>query len=186
MSLRPALTDAQVRAARDARRNGVSAEALARQFKVDRSAVRNAIHGRSPYHKILDPPPVPHGVLETDRPLSDAQVREIRYAGRRGVSVSALSRQFQVARQSVLKALYGRPPYNRLRDPAPLRRPRPVFHAPLLTPDQVRLARRMRVAGTQVKDIAERLGACYKTIPSDRPENLPTTLPPNIGRKLHS
>ncbi|MDG6970930.1 MAG: hypothetical protein JRN54_07495, partial [Nitrososphaerota archaeon] len=78
--------------AREARRNGVSAESLARQFKVDRVAVRNAIHGRSPYDKILDPPPVPYGVLEADRPLSDQQVRDIRLSAQAGASISDIKR----------------------------------------------------------------------------------------------
>lgn len=97
MSLRPALSEDQVRMAREARGNGISAAALARRFKVDRAAVRNAIHGRSPYDKFLDPPPVPYGVLETDRPLSNQQVREIRLSAQAGASISDVKRRFHVA-----------------------------------------------------------------------------------------
>ena len=155
MSLRPALSEDHVRMVREARRNGVSAESLARQFKVDRVAVRNAIHGRPPYDKILDPPPVPYGVLEADRPLSDQQVRDIRLSAQAGASISDIKRRFHVARLSIRKALYGLSPYHAVPGPPALQRRR-LKGTRRLTDYQVRAIRRRRMAGEEMGDICTR------------------------------
>ncbi|MDE1822434.1 MAG: hypothetical protein KGJ23_15980 [Euryarchaeota archaeon] len=153
MSLRPALTDGAVRRLRRARAKGEPVLALARRFRVDRSAVERALYGRSPYEGIRDPAPTEPGLPAAALPLSMAQVRELRALVSKGGRISVLAVRFGVAHASVRKAVYGQPPYDRFRDPPPLRPSCPQNRA-LLSVEQVRSMRRMRLDGASFVAIA--------------------------------
>lgn len=133
---RRVLTRAQVRQMRRLRFAGTATNELRAKFGVSWFKVMDALLGRPPFHGIDDPPPFPPEEFVRRPTLTDGQVRSSRQLCQSGTPVPIHVKRFGACKTVILRALYGRHPYENVRDPPPL--PVPKF-GPGLSPS--RLAR---------------------------------------------
>jgi hypothetical protein len=142
------------------RLTGKPTDELRDKFGVSWFKVKDALLGRPPFQGIDDPPPFPPEELVRGPTLTDGQVRSIRQLCRSGIPVPVLVKRFGACKTVILRALYGRHPYENVRDLPPL--PVPKF-GPGLTPGQVGEARLLRRDGLTLPQLAARF-AVHKDV----------------------
>ena len=161
---RRTFTDEQVRDLRRRRKAGASFFVLARETGAGFEVVRRAVYGRGAYRGIWYPFPPETGPDGGSPALKPAEVAVMRRAARRGVRTDVLAQQHRVSIATARNALFGHVPYHRVQDPPPLV-PKHVASRPL-SPEQVGRARRMRLEGRNVIEIARRLGSTRPIVES--------------------
>lgn len=119
------LDRSDVPGARRRRRAGATEDRLVLLYRCSRRSLRQALHGLGPYAGISAPPPLsPERPRRQGRPaLSETQVQEARTLRLAGASIASLRARFQVGTNGIYRAILGIPPYDRIRDPGPVRRP---------------------------------------------------------------
>ncbi len=118
-----ALDRSEIPSVRRRRRTGAPIERLARLYGCSRRSLRLALHGLGPYAGIRDPPAL---LAEVPRrpghpALSEPQVQEARRRRTSGEGMGTLLQRFSVGYNGLHRALTGVPPYDRIRDPGPLK-----------------------------------------------------------------